>query len=305
MPYWHAPYTKLLWLIKDDKSIYKHLTMIKIKRILNLTLLVTIFATKAFSQDYLDDDKRFMKLTEVSADMTYGFKIKNPIKVGSDETAVGAYLNSLKTLDGDRIYIGDMKFNYKRKNGLILVVLTFEQKKETLTIYFSTVELEHPKAINGFAFKTIDDIPKVVVFPADSVVTIKACTENIYSVNDFLLKDKIGEKPTPKINPTFAGGLDELKKYFIANPLTDERVKESIFRVSIAFVVNCEGKAGNFEIVTKGRGDLATFANQVLAVVNSMPQNWQPATVDEKSVDCYQVLSFTVVSGQFDKVSYR
>lgn len=270
-----------------------------------MTLLVTIFATNAFSQDYLDSDKRFMKLTEVSSDMTYGYEIKNPIKVGSDEKAIGAYLNSLKPLNGDRIHIGDMKFNYKRKNGLTLVVLTFEQKKETLTIYLSSIQFEQPKAINGFSFKTIDDIPKVIVFSADSIVKVTCCTENIYSVNDFLVKDKIGEKPNPKTNPTYTGGLDELKKYFITNPLTDERVKESIFRVSIAFVVNCDGKAGNFTIVTKGRGDLATYANQVLAIVNSMPQNWQPATVDGKPVDCYQVLSFTVVNGQLDKVSYR
>jgi hypothetical protein len=279
--------------------------MIKMKNIITLTLLVIIFATKVFSQDYLDDDKRFMKLSEVSSDMTYGFDYKNPIKVGSDETAIGAYLNSLKPQDGERIHIGDMKFNYKRKNGLTLVVLTFEQKKETLTIYLSTVNFEQPKAINGFSFKTIDDIPKVIVFSADSIVKVTACTENIYSVNDFLLKEKIGNESAPTINPTFTGGLDELKNYFIANPLTDERVKESIFRVSIGFIVTCEGKAGNFEIVTKGRGDLATFANQVLAIVNNMPQKWQPATVDGKPVDCYQVLSFTVASGQLDKVSYR
>jgi hypothetical protein len=279
--------------------------MIKLKNILALTLLVTIFATKAFSQDYLDNDKRFMKLTEVSTDMTYGFKIKNPIKVGSDEKAIGAYLNSLKPLDGDRIHIGDMKFNYKRKNGLTLVVLTFEQKKETLTIYLSSVQFEQPKAINGFSFKKIDDIPKVIVFPADSILKVTPCTENIYSVDDFFVGENIGEKPKPTTNPTFTNGLDELKKYFTSNPLTDERVKESIFRVSIVFVVTCKGKVGNFEIATKGKGDLATYANQVLAIVNSMPQNWVPATVDGKSVDCYQVLSFTVVNGQLDKVSYR
>lgn len=279
--------------------------MIKLKNILTLTLLVTIFATKALSQDYLDSDNRFMKLTEVSTDMTYGFEFKNPIKVGSDEKAIGAYLNSLKRFDGDRIHIGDMKFNYKKKNGLTMVILTFEQKKETLTIYLSSVEFEQPKAINGFSFKTIEDIPKVVVFSADSIVKVTLCTENIYSVNDFLVKEKIGEKPNPGTNPTYTGGLDELKKYFIANPLTDERVKESVFRVSVAFVVTCEGQVGNFEIVTKGKGDLATYANQVLAIVNSMPQNWKSAIVDGKPVDCYQVLSFTVVNGQLDKVSYK
>lgn len=279
--------------------------MTKLKKIFALTFLVTTFSLPTFSQEYLDNDKRFMKLTEVSTDKTYGFELKNPIKVGSDEKAIGAYLNSLKTLDGDRIHIGDMKFNYKNKIGQIMVVLTYEQKKETTTIYFLTTAFEQPMAIIGFSFKTVDDIPKVVIFPADSILKVTACSQTMYLVDDFLAKEKFGELSKPTTTPTFTGGLDELKKYFAANPLTDEKVKESIFRVSIAFMVNCEGKAGNFIIVTKGRGDLATYANQVLAIVNRMPQNWQPATVDGKTVDCYQVLSFSVSRGLLDKVSYR
>lgn len=279
--------------------------MTTLKKIFALTLLVTTFATTAFSQEYLDSDKRFMKLTEVSTDKTYGFEMKNPIKVGSDEKAIGAYLNSLKPLDGDRLHIGDMKFNHKKQDGLTMVVLTFEQKKETTTIYFLSTQFEQPKAIVGYSFKTIDDLPKVTVFPADSIFKVTACSQTMYSVDDFLVKEKFGEIAKPTTNPTFMGGLDELKKYFAANPLTDEKAKQMMFRVSIAFVVTCDGKAGNFVIVTKGRGDLATYANQVLAIVNKMPQNWQPATVDGKPVDCYQVLSFSPTSGQIDRVSYR
>lgn len=150
-----------------------------------------------------------------------------------------------------------------------------------------------------------DDLPKVTVFPAESIVKVTACLQTIYSVDDFLVKEKLGDNAKPTINPTFTGGLDELKKYFLGNPLTDEKATQIIFRVSIAFIVTCDGKAGNFVIVTKGKGDLATYANQVLAIVNKMPQEWQPATVDGKPVDCYQVLSFTAASGQLDNVSYR
>lgn len=275
-----------------------------IKQFFLSTFLVAIFSFTAYSQEYLDNDKRYMKLTEVSTDKTYGYNIKNPIKIGT-EKAIGAYLNSLKTLDRDRLHIGDMKFNHKRKNGLTLVVLTYEQKKETTTIYFLSTQFEQPKAIMGFSFKTIDDLPKVTVFPADSIVKVSACSQTIYSVDDFLIKEKIGEKPKPTTNPTFTGGIDELKKYFIANPLTDEKATQMIFRVKIAFLVTCDGKAGNFIIVTKGKGDLATYANQVLDIVNNVPQNWQPATVDGKPVDSYQALSFTVSEGQLDKVSYR
>ena len=290
---------------KDDTNEQKTTNMTILKKIFAMTLMVATFTTTAFSQEYLDSDKRFMKITEVSTDKTYGFEIKNPIKVGSDEKAIGAYLNSLKPLDGDRLHIGDMKFNHKKQDGLTMVVLTFEQKKETTTIYFLSTLFEQPKAIIGYSFKTIDDLPKVTVFPADSIVKVTACSQTMYSVDDFLVKEKFGELAKPTANPTFTGGLDELKKYFIANPLTDEKATQTVFRVSIAFVVTCDGKAGNFVIVTKGKGDLSTYANQVLAIVNKMPQNWQPATIDGKPVDCYQVLSFTAARGQLDKVSYR
>jgi hypothetical protein len=276
-----------------------------LKKIFALIFFVTTLATTAFCQDYLDNEKRFMKITEVSIDKTYGFDFKNSIKVGTAEKAIGAYLNSLKTLDGDKFHIDDMKLNYKNKKGLWMVVLSYEQKKDLTTLYISEKEFETPKAPFGFSFKTIDDLHKVIVFPADSIVKVTACSQTLYSVDDYLVKEKFGEIAKPTTNPTFTGGLDELKKYFVANPLTDEKATQMIFRVSIAFLVNCDGKAGNFVIVTRGKGDLATYANQVLAIVNRMPQKWQPATVDGKAVDSYQVLSFSPTSGQLDTVLYR
>ena len=53
--------------------------MTTLKKISALILLLPIFATNAFSQEYLDSDKRFMKLTAVSTDKTYGFELKNTI----------------------------------------------------------------------------------------------------------------------------------------------------------------------------------------------------------------------------------
>ena len=105
--------------------------------------------------------------------------------------------------------------------------------------------------------------------------------------------------------PTFKGGLDELKKYFLSNPLTDTKAKDIVFRVHIGFVVNCSGQFGNFQIISKGKGDMQILAQQVLAIAEKMPQYWQAATVDNKTVDSYQILSFTVVGGALDKVSYR
>lgn len=43
----------------------------------------------------------------------------------------------------------------------------------------------------------------------------------------------------------------------------------------------------------------------MLEIVNNMPDNWQAATANGKAVDCYQVLSFTVINGKLDEVIYR
>ncbi len=274
------------------------------KHFLSIAILIATFTTNVFSQDYLDKDNRYMKLTEVSTDKTYGYNINNPVKVGSEEKAIGAYLNSLKAPDGDKIHIGDMKFNINNKFGLTYCALIHEKRKDTTFIYFNTNTFVQPKAIDGFTFKTIDDLPKVVVYPDDSIVKVKTCSDTVYSVDDFLITEYIGEKPFPTKGPAFTKGLDNLKKYFKANPLTDNNAAQRVFKVSIAFIVTCDGKAGNFQIISKGTGNLETYANQVLAIVNKMPQNWQPATYKGKKVDCYQVLSFTVINGQLDKVTY-
>lgn len=144
----------------------------------------------------------------------------------------------------------------------------------------------------------------VVLFPADSIKKATSCTPTVYLVDDMIAKERFGELSHPAKNPTVKDA-EELKKYFTANSLTDEKAKDLVFRVHIAFLVTCEGKTGNFEIISKGKGDLQTYANQVLAIVNRMPQNWQPAIADDKPVDCYQVVSFTVFDGSLEKFSFR
>jgi hypothetical protein len=91
----------------------------------------------------------------------------------------------------------------------------------------------------------------------------------------------------------------------VSHALTDIRAKDIVFRVHIGFLVNCNGQAGNFQMISKGKDDLQELAQQVLTIVKDMPQNWQPASADNKDVDCFQILSFTIASGVLDKVSYR
>ncbi|GGA92486.1 hypothetical protein [Puia dinghuensis] len=129
----------------------------------------------------------------------------------------------------------------------------------------------------------------------------------VYAVDDMNLKSLVGENlAKPDINPFFYGGIDQLKKYFIDHPVTDGRAKDIVFRVHIGFIVNCDGMAGSFQLLHKSsKSLLENLSLEVLTIVKDMPQKWQSATADNKPVDSYQILSFTVVGGELDKVSYR
>ncbi|AWI26845.1 hypothetical protein [Flavobacterium pallidum] len=133
------------------------------------------------------------------------------------------------------------------------------------------------------------------------------CSEKInYSVDDMQLKQKFGQSLlTPNSNPNFGGGITELKKYFSENTLNNSKAKGIVFRVHVGFIVNCSGKAGSFELVNNGKGDLKILADEVLNIVAKMPQKWEAAMVDGKSIDSYQILSFTILDGDLSKVSYR
>lgn len=128
---------------------------------------------------------------------------------------------------------------------------------------------------------------------------------NLYSVNDILLKQKLGDQQLPEQNPKYEGGLEGLRSFFGKNNLADNRAQSIVFRVHIGFVVNCRGEAGNFEIISEGKGDLKDLGEQVLKVAKQIPGKWTPASTKGNNVDCNQVLSFTVASGKLDKVTYR
>ena len=171
--------------------------------------------------------------------------------------------------------------------------------------YFTEVAIYNSKT-TSMPFKVEDGYTWIHVEREEiSIEEVKPCKENVFSVEHSLLQEIMGELPIPKTNPTFIGGIEELQKYFIPNPLTDEKAKSMFFKVHIGFLVNCEGKAGNFVVISRGKGDLETYANQVLSIVSKMPQQWQPATKKQKPVDCYQVISITVKEGKLEKISYR
>lgn len=283
-------------------------------KLIMISLALFLLGNPAKGQEFYEDGS--MKLFEVSTDSKYGYEPNSntSIKVGKIENEQ-AYLSALRGPNGEKVKFNRIgsccKFESKTAifgSGLLdQYEVKYKGLKEPVILYINSYDFETPKAPVGFTFVGADKIEKPIIYPADSIIKVNFCnTQTQYAVGkELLLKDKIGEKPEPDTNPEFAGGVDELKKYFADRPLTDDRTKNIVFRVAIAFAVDCNGNAGNFMIITKGKGLAETFANQVLERVNKMPQNWKPATKNADKVDCYQVLSFTVTSGQLDKVSYR
>ncbi len=274
-----------------------------IKLICKLSLIVLIFTTKLFSQEFLDE--RNMKITGVSNDATYGYTEKNPVKIGSIEYSNGKYLNALICPDGDKMHIKDMKLDYNGTKGLYYVVLKYENKQDTTVLYLLSSELDAPKAPKGFLFKTMDDLPKPIIFPVDSIKKVKTCNKKLHIAPNLFLVQKFGENmPQPDKSPEYQGGIDSLKKYFAEHPLTDANAKKISFDIVIYLFVNCAGESGNYYLLSKPYGDVLTYANQVLGIVNNMPQNWLPAIKGGKPVDCYQALTFNVKNGILTSVSY-
>ena len=281
------------------------------KKVALLGLLILGFFTKGYSQDYLRED--IIKLAEISTDSKYGYSQKKPVKVGSIEKGYH-YLNALKGPNGEKI-------NWQRNGsccpfkskaaafgkGFLDVYTLYYEGGQPKTLYINGYDYESMKCPMGLTFISDTDIEPVVILADSLIKKTEICNrDNLFSVDDFLLKDVIGSNyGKPDKNPTFNGGIENLKQYFAQNPLTDKRAQNNIFRVSIGFVVNCNGQIGGFRIVTKGKGDLKELANQVLEIVNIMPNDWIPAEKNGRNVDCYQILNFSVIQGSLDKVSYR
>lgn len=140
-----------------------------------------------------------------------------------------------------------------------------------------------------------------------SATEFKICNENqIWSVDDKQLAEVVGNYKSPKKNPAYKGDKTVLRNWFLNQPITDERAKDRLFRVRIGFMVNCDGKAGRWQLISKNKGELFEFANMVLETVKTMPQNWIPAT-DRKgnAVDCWQILEFTISNGILTNANYK
>ncbi|MEM9686285.1 MAG: hypothetical protein AAF934_05115 [Bacteroidota bacterium] len=272
--------------------------------------LVLIFVVSGYSQEYIRED--IIKLTAISTHKKYGYTKRKPIKTGSIEKE-SHFLNALRGPNGENVMYRRMGSccAFKSKSaafgqGFLDVYQVWYEGGQPVKLYINGYDYEELECPVGFTFVTADKIKPVKTIDASLITKTTDCdSEHIFSVGDFLLKGAVGDFKKPDKNPQYKGGIDTLKRYFAQNPLTDKRARNSVFRVSIGFKVNCEGNAGNFQIVTKGKGNLKELSNQVLEVVNTMPSDWIPAESNGQKVDCYQILSFTVIQGSLENVSYR
>jgi hypothetical protein len=123
--------------------------------------------------------------------------------------------------------------------------------------------------------------------------------EVLFGVDNYMLTEKYPTLKTIKRNPTpvSENDIDLLKKKLSENPLSFEKAKNTVFRSHIAFVVNCNGQAGNFELLTKQSGLIKELEIELLEKVSQIKFEWNPATFKNEAVDCMQVLALTVMNG--------
>lgn len=125
---------------------------------------------------------------------------------------------------------------------------------------------------------------------ADKIFTVKALKDE-ENYRQFQVPDK---------SPTYKGGGKKIEKFLNANlKLEDKQYEIKFIPVYVYFIVNCEGRAGNFSINISEtfKEDGAYFQQQFLKLFEAMPQSWKPALKNDERVDCYQTIVFSLTLG--------
>ncbi|MGK0296025.1 MAG: hypothetical protein ACI884_002200 [Ulvibacter sp.] len=156
-------YIRMLAIIKTNK-MKKQLTIISI-----IFFLLSCSSTKQTTKNVkqIQKDTNTFLITEISDDKTYGLSPKNPVEVGGAKNSEGPrnerrYLNALAGPNGeaisyfragsccpiksDKALFGDavMLDNYR---------VTWENSKDTVSIYINMYDSGKLKAPYGFALK--------------------------------------------------------------------------------------------------------------------------------------------------------
>ena len=282
---------------------------------INRILLSILFILNAYllhAQELSDDD--VIQLTEVSKDPTYGYKSNNPVKAGSIPNSY-RFLSALRGPGGEILQYTRIPSccpfrtsNVAIKNRVLLdrYEVLYEGLNEPLVLYINVHEYVPMKCPQGLSsIHAGQNTGETVSLPAPD--SIPLCNpDTIYSVDYFLLVEKGGIRRNKSYKPPyFEGGIEALAPYFSDKELKDRRAEHLSFPVSIGFIVNCKGEAGNFQLLTKGQDAILELSEQVLDIVKRMPQQWKPATINDQPVDSYQAISFTMLRRKFTRVHYQ
>lgn len=130
--------------------------------------------------------------------------------------------------------------------------------------------------------------------------------KDVYGVDFKPLELYVGEKlKKPKTPPEYLGENWRLKRHFIDNQFDFNRAKDMVFRVNIAFIVNCEGKAGNFILLSEHEDKELNMAKELVETAKRLQFDWKPATKKKDNVDCWFVISITVFNGEFTTIFWE
>jgi hypothetical protein len=281
-------------------------------------LLFFSFNSFTYGQELLKDEFT-LKLSSISKSKKYGYSQKKPIKVGGmspEGVRAQNFLSALKGPNGEKVAYQRLGSccSFKTPNAIIgnkavldMYEVYYKGLDTPIKLYINEYDYESPACPKGFTYKTEDEIKEVKKVALEDIKKVSTCNDALFCVEGFLIKEALEGNTflTPDVSPQPKDGIDVLKNYFSKNPLKDERAANSMFRVSIGFVVNCKGEAGNYFIISQGKGDLEELANQILEITNELSIKWLPAEKDGEKVDSYQTLSFSVFQGQLDKVSIK
>jgi len=117
----------------------------------------------------------------------------------------------------------------------------------------------------------------------------------IYRIDDPMLADKgYASLPLVQANPEFPGGTEALQKFFDANLKLGDDAQNVFGRVPITFVVNCNGKAGDFKVIGPAFPEMA---QKIIEVAQKMP-DWNAGKSQDKTVDARTKLFFTISQGR-------
>lgn len=124
-----------------------------------LFLCAILISSIGFSQEETKEKK-------VKISGSYGFKEKDPIKVGGGDMPIEtlAYIKKLKGPNGGSMYyekLGkgksydnpDRSLTKKDKGILYMYELREDGEKKTYIVYFDQYRLEEPTPLKGFSFK--------------------------------------------------------------------------------------------------------------------------------------------------------